>query len=217
MYAEDELLLISALQHLAFCERQWALIHLEQVWVENLLTAEGRSLHQRTHNAEVESRPGLQIARGLRIRSLRLGLVGQADVVEFHQAQAGAVLPGAEGLWRPLPVEYKRGRSKIDDCDRIQLCAQALCLEEMLATDVPQGAIFYGRPRRREQVQFHQILRQKTETLARRLHSLQKEGRTPKARYQKKCRSCSLFEQCRPKVTGLKKDIEHYLAKARED
>lgn len=216
MYAEDELLPISALQHLSFCERQWALIHLEQVWSENVFTAEGRNLHEKTHGADSENRPGLRIVRGLRLRCLRLGLVGQADVVEFHAAQAGVRLDGADGLWRPYPVEYKRGRAKPDNCDRVQLCAQALCLEEMLGTSIREGALFYGRPRRREQVEFTPALRTETESLTARLHELHAAGRTPTAKYGRKCRSCSLLETCMPKVTGVRKDIDHYLAKALE-
>jgi len=216
MYCEDELLPISALQHLSFCERQWALIHLEQVWSENVFTAEGRNLHEKTHEADSENRPGLRIVRGLRLRSLRLGLVGQADVVEFHAHDAGIALEGADGLWRPFPVEYKRGRAKPDNCDRVQLCAQALCLEEMLETEIGAGAIFYGRPRRREAVELTPELRRETESLALRLHELDRAGKTPKAKYSKKCRSCSLLAACMPKVTSINKDIEHYLAKALE-
>src|ERR1039458_1818468 len=117
MYSEDDLLPLSGLQHLVFCERQWRLIHIEQVWAENRLTAEGRVLHDRAHEAGSESRPGLRIARGLRLRSLRLGISGQADVVEFRAAPNGVALPGEDGFWRALPVEYKRGRSKRDHCD----------------------------------------------------------------------------------------------------
>jgi len=216
MYAEDELLPISALQHLSFCERQWALIHLEQVWSENLFTAEGRNLHEKTHEADSENRPGLRIVRGLRLRCLRLGLVGQADVVEFHKAEAGIPLDGAAGLWRPFPVEYKRGKAKPDNCDRVQLCAQAMCLEEMLGTEIRDGALFYGQPRRREAVELTSALRGETESLAARLHELHAAGRTPKARYGPKCESCSLLEICLPKITGIDKDIAHYLAKALE-
>lgn len=216
MYSEDELLPISALQHLSFCERQWALIHLEQVWSENVFTAEGRNLHEKTHEADSENRPGLRIVRGLRLRCLRLGLVGQADVVEFHTAEVGVRLDGTEGLWRPFPVEYKRGKAKPDNCDRVQLCAQALCLEEMLGTEIRDGALFYGRPRRREVVGFTPELRDETESVTARLHELHAAGRTPKARYGLKCKSCSLLEVCMPKITGIDKDIEHYLGKALE-
>src|ERR1039457_2553385 len=141
MHSEDDLLPLSGLQHLVFCERQWALIHIEQVWAENRLTAQGRGLDERAAEGGGESRPGLRVARGLRLRSLRLGLAGQADVVEFHAAAEGVRMAGEEGWWRPFPVEYKRGRPKPDRCDEVQLCAQGLCLEEMFEAPVAAGAL----------------------------------------------------------------------------
>jgi CRISPR-associated exonuclease Cas4 len=221
MFSEDDLLPISALQHLAFCPRQWGLIHIEQVWTENYLTAEGRVLHEKTHSAESENRPGLRIARGLRLHSLRLGLVGQADVVEFirlpKDAEGGIRLEGAEGLWQPVPVEYKRGSPKISRCDELQLCAQTICLEEMLDTTINTGAIYYGRPRRRKEVDIDATLRQETEKLVFELHRLTDSQKVPTAKYEKKCKSCSLLEFCMPKVAGIKKDIEHYLSKAKDE
>lgn len=217
LYQESELLPLSALQHLLFCRRQCGLIHLEQAWAENWLTAEGRVLHEKVHQAEEESRPGLRIVRGLRIRSLTLGMVGQADVVEFHRDAQGIRLPDIQGSWRPYPVEYKRGRAKPDPCDQVQLCAQALCLEEMLATVIPQGAFFYGQPHRRQEVTFDDSIRSITLNTIKELHQLMQEGQTPKARYEKKCDSCSLLALCMPKTTGLDKKIGHYLEKAYED
>ena len=217
MYSEDELLPISALQHLVFCPRQCALIHIEQLWSENIFTAEGQSLHDKTHQASAEDRPGIHIVRGLRLQSLRLGLVGQADVVEFHEAESGVELPNATGLWQAFPVEYKRGRKKVDNCDRVQLCAQAMCLEEMLGDVIEYGAIFYGRPRRRERVKFTTSLRQETESLAEKLHRLYRTQKTPKAKYEKKCQNCSLLESCMPSITGTKKNIHYYLSKAGMD
>lgn len=219
MYSEDDLLPISALQHLAFCPRQCALIHLEGIWDENRLTAEGRTLHEKTHEPLTESGPGIRIARSLRLHSFRLGLVGQADVVEFHQlpknCQGGARLEGSGKKWRPFPVEYKRGSPKTGHCDIIQLCAQALCLEEMLEVRIDKGALFYGRPRRRHEVTLGDDLRQETEELAMRLRELFNDGKTPTARYEKKCKNCSLVEVCMPKVTGIKKNIGRYLDNAR--
>jgi len=146
--------------------------------------------------------------------------VGQADVVEFVSAAAGVELPGVKGLWQPFPVEYKRGKPKIDDCDRVQLCAQAICLEEMLkipCRSIAAGALFYGRPRRREQVVLDVTLRDKTEALAQEMHQLHAEGKTPMAKYlRKKCDSCSLVSQCLPKTTGINKDVQGYLRKALE-
>lgn len=204
MFSEDDLLPISALQHLVFCERQCALIHIEGLWEENVLTAQGRVLHEKVHNDdEGEVRAGVRIARGLRLRSLRLGLSGVADVVEFDLGGAGPPVP--------FPVEYKRGRPKPDDCDLAQLCAQALCLEEMLGVAVLAGAIFYGKPRRRLEVAIDEALRARTEALAGQLHALISSGRTPLVPYQKKCDSCSLLSLCLPRVTGGRQSARHYL------
>ena len=193
MYPEDDLLPLSALQHLAFCERQCALIHLEQQWAENRLTAEGRQLHERVHEQESESRGDVRIVRALRIRSLRLGLTGVADVVEFYHQP--------DGTDQPFPVEYKHGRPKPSRCDEIQLCAQAMCVEEMCATTVCSGAIFYGQPRRRLEITFGSDLRDETKALAARLHLLQRSGNTPPPVYEKKkCDHCSLQALCLPLV-----------------
>jgi CRISPR-associated exonuclease Cas4 len=220
MFTEADLLPLSALQHLAFCERQWALIHLEQQWVENRFTAEGRSLHEKAHSEEAESRPDLRTVRGLRVRCLRLGLVGVADVVEFYRSEGsenegpstGIRLQGVSGFWQPFPVEYKRGKPKPDRCDEVQLCAQALCLEEMLGVGILRGAIFYGRPRRRLEVAFDTELRSETEALSSRLHVLFRDGTTPVAVYSKKCPSCSLLDLCQPKVTGSRAAASRYIA-----
>ncbi|MEM5790240.1 MAG: CRISPR-associated protein Cas4, partial [Syntrophobacteraceae bacterium] len=177
MYHEDDLLPLSALQHLIFCERQCALIHVEQAWEENRLTTEGMLLHERVHEVGAETRAGVRIERGVALRSLKLGLTGKADVVEFHR----------EGrAWLPFPVEYKRGKPKPDECDLVQLCAQAMCLEEMLCIDVPEGAIFYGQPRRRLEVVFDDGLRNRTAAAAKALHEMIAEGRTPPGRYEKR-------------------------------
>jgi len=205
MYSEDDLLPISALQHLAFCERQWALIHLEQQWAENRLTAEGCQLHERADEGHHQTKEGVRICRGLNLRSLRLGLTGKADVVEFH--------PDTGGSPRPFPIEYKRGRPKPDHRDEVQLCAQALCLEEMLNVEVTNGALFYGQPRRRTAVAFDAELRGETERLAARLHELYAARITPKARYEKKCDSCSLYSICLPKTTGVS-SAQRYLKRA---
>lgn len=217
MFSEDELLPISALQHLVFCPRQCALIHIEQLWTENVFTAEGRGLHEKVHETEAESRPGVRIVRGLRLRSLELGLVGQADVVEFHADAAGVAVPGIGGRYRAFPVEYKRGKPKVGVCDEVQLCAQAMCLEEMLGTSIANGALFYGRPRRRNGVDLTEALRQQTRDTAGQLHELLRSGRTPTAAYSKKCESCSLLERCLPQITGVKKNIRHYLSQAGMD
>ncbi|NIA05908.1 MAG: CRISPR-associated protein Cas4 [Proteobacteria bacterium] len=206
-YTEDELLPLSALQHLLFCERQCALIHIEREWQENLFTAQGRILHERADSGVRESRKDLRIESGVPLRSLRLGLIGKADVVEFHR-----IMTGDKTLWRPFPVEYKRGRPKKDNWDRVQLCAQAICLEEMLQVEVPEGALFYGKNRRRQEIRIDEELRRETKQAAARLHELVRSGRTPLARYQKKCKSCSLMALCMPKVAGAAKSVNRYLS-----
>jgi CRISPR-associated exonuclease Cas4 len=227
MFAEEDLLPISALQHLAFCERQWGLMYLEAIWDENRLTIEGHYLHERADISETESRGNVRIASGLRLRSLKLGLTGRADVVEFHRLpekdatpanqssrSQGLFLEGVLGLWRPVPVEYKHGRPKPDPCDEVQLCAQAFCLEEMLEVDIPSGAIFYGMPRRRYDVIFNQNLRKETETLVARLHELYQAGKTPLAKYEKKCKNCSLLFHCLPQAIDSRHSVQRYLCKA---
>ena len=193
MYAEDDLLPLSGLQHLLFCERQCALIHIEQVWAENQFTAEGRIMHERVHEADRESRGNIRIEYAMPLRSLRLGLIAKADVVEFHRDadSAGAV-------WRPFPVEYKKGKPKARGEDEVQLCAQAMCLEEQLKVSVFEGALFYGERRRRHGVRFDVTLRNRTIGLAEQLHDLVKAGKTPPAEYGPKCRSCSLNDICNP-------------------
>lgn len=188
-------------------------------------------LHERAHEPETESRRDLRIARGLRLRSLRLGLTGVADVVEFHRLSeaegnsraeesgepCGVRLPGARGLWKPFPVEYKRGRPKRGPYDEVQLCAQALCLEEMLGVAVPRAALFYGRPMRRTEVVLGAALRAETERLAARLHELTRLGVTPPPVYDKKCESCSLLSLCMPRRLGGQPSVQRYLDRALEE
>ncbi len=217
MYAEEDFIQLSALQHLAFCERQWGLIHLENLWNENRLTAEGRHFHDRPDNEETEVRGDIRIARGLRLRSLRLGLTGKADVVEFHRlckdvpSSSGATLEGVSGLWKPVPVEYKRGRPKVDFCDEVQVCAQAFCLEEMMSIEIANGFLYYGVPKRRVVVFFDAPLRKRTEELCARLRELTSIGKTPPAKYKKRCERCSLQEQCMPKICNRDKKVRNYL------
>jgi CRISPR-associated exonuclease Cas4 len=213
MYTEDDLLPISALQHLLFCERQCALIHIEQLWVENLYTAEGRIMHERVDSGRSESRGDVRLAFGLPLRSLRLGLVGKADMVEFHREvkEEGQNLVDSP-LWRPFPVEYKRGRPKQEAWDEVQLCAQALCLEEMLAVEAPKGALFYGKTRRRVDVAFDADLRCKTEETARLLHDLVGRGRTPPPICTPACERCSFLETCLPHTLDKPKSVRKYLS-----
>jgi CRISPR-associated exonuclease Cas4 len=210
-FEEDDLIPLSALQHYAYCPRQWALIHLEQVWSENRYTAEGRVLHERTDSGQSETRGDLHLARSLRLCSRRLGLTGIADVVEYHRTDAdnGAALPGLAGRWLPFPVEYKRGRPKHADWDELQLCAQALCLEEMHSVAVPEGALFYGKTRRRKPVVFNEVLRHRVESMAETLHRLQRDARTPPPEFGPRCEHCSLADRCMPQAVTRKTATEY--------
>ncbi|WP_084503211.1 CRISPR-associated protein Cas4 [Desulfatirhabdium butyrativorans] len=212
IYPEADLLPLSALQHLLFCERQCALIHIEQAWVENLFTAEGRIMHERVDSGRSESRKDLRISFSLPLHSLRLGLVGKADVVEFHrEIRQNGNKTSDLVIWRPFPVEHKRGRPKKESWDKVQLCAQAMCLEEMLSLEVPEGALFYGKTRRRVDVVFDAELRCETAETARRLHELFASGKTPPPVLTSACESCSFIEVCLPHALERPKSVHKYL------
>jgi len=219
MYDEDDLLPISALQHMEFCPRQCALIHIERMWSENRLTAQGRIMHEKVHDSPGECRGDVYIARGLRLKSLALGLSGQADVVEFHRAReiddpAGCVeLGGRPGLWIPFPVEYKRGKPKRGNCDKVQLCAQAICLEEMLGASIARGALFYGKTRRRLAVEFDAGLRAETLSASRRVHEMFASGETPAPNRTPACKSCSMEAFCLPRPADGPGKAARYLAR----
>lgn len=217
MYAEEDLLPLSGLQHLSFCERRWALIHLERQWQENLFTAEGELVHEKAHSADPESRPEVLIRRTLALCSFRLGLSGQADVVEFVPCasdQPGVAMPHRKGLWRPYPIEYKRSRDKHgSSAYQVQLCAQALCLEEMLDTPVPCGAVFDSRTKRRVEVVFDAALRARVERMAARMHALCQSRTTPPAIYEKKCEGCSMKPICLPSIASAG-SASRYLCRA---
>jgi len=220
-FAESDLRPISALQHLIYCPRQCALIHNEQAWAENRLTVEGQQLHEKAHDTNrPETRPGVRIARGLPLRCLTLGIAGVADIVEFPTPAPGSTstpgrkhlaspgVPDSSGMpplatRPPLPIEYKRGRPKKHDADKVQLCAQALCLEEMLGLHegaIPEGRLYYGQTRHRFDVPFDNALRQRTRDTIAQLHALLGSGQTPPASYEKsKCDRCSLIGLCMPK------------------
>jgi len=206
-YKEDDLLPISALQHFLFCPRQCALIHIEQVWTENVLTAQGRVMHEHAHEEKFECRDGVRIERGVGLRSLRLGLIGKADVVEFHR-------DAAQKKWQPFPVEYKHGKPKENNCDKVQLCGQAMCLEEMLKAAIPGGAIFYGKTRHRLDVDFDEALRRETAEAAARLHEFIRAGKTPAPQYHLACESCSLADVCMPRKMSRCKSVKDYLRTA---
>lgn len=198
-YTADELLPLSGIQHFVFCRRQWALIHVEQQWRENVLTAEGRIMHKRTDDPFfTESRNGVITARAVPVASYRLGLSGVCDVVEFSPGPAGVKLPGRDGLYQPVPVEYKRGAPKHGPCDEAQLCAQAICLEEMLSVSIPMGYLYYGETRHRLPLELNAELRQLVRDMSTEMHAYFQRGYTPRVKPSKACRSCSLADICLP-------------------
>ncbi len=198
-YTQDDLLPLSGIQHFLFCRRQWALIHVEQQWKENALTAEGRIMHQRVDDPFfTETRNGVVTARSVPVASYRLGLSGVCDVVEFTASPDGVKLPNREGLYLPAPIEYKCGKEKQDHSDETQLCAQAICLEEMLSLNIPRGYLYYGETRHRVEIEFTAELRTLVKDMADEMHNYFSRGYTPKVKTSKACRSCSLADICLP-------------------
>lgn len=203
----DEELLISGLQHFSFCRRQWALIHIEGEWSDNYYTVDGGILHERADDPyATEKRGDTIISRAMEVRSSRYGIRGKCDVVEFHKSDDGVPLRDShggkrEGLWLPIPIEYKRGTSKENDADRLQLCAQALCLEEMFACPpITTAYLFYEQPRRREMVMLDEELREKTQKCLSEMRMLRKRMYTPRVKTSAKCKSCSMRNICLPKL-----------------
>lgn len=216
-YREEDYLLLSGLQHFKFCRRQWALIHIEQQWAENYRTVDGTLMHQKAHEkGSSESRGALLIVRSLPVFSGTLGVSGECDVVEFHRDPNGIPLQGREHLWQPYPVEYKRGRQNARTGDTLQLCGQAMCLEEMLCCTIPEGALYYGETRRRSRVEFTDELRQEVRTALKEMHDLYRRSHTPKVTPTKACNACSLKELCLPKLMR-KTSVAQYLADALEE
>ena len=201
VFNEDDFLLISGIQHFRFCRRQLALIHIENQWAENVRTVEGEALHRKAHDASARERRGdLLIVRDLRVFLSRLGITGACDVVEFLRDPNGVALHGEAGQYLPFPVEYKRGSPRTDSADELQLCAQAMCLEEMLACDISSGAVFYGETRRRKAVSFSPELRAEVEACVSQMRELWQRGHTPRVKPTKACNACSIKELCLPRM-----------------
>lgn len=210
-YREEEFLMLSGIQHFIFCRRQWALIHLEQQWAENDRTVDGEIMHEKVHNSVIRTKRGdILTVRGMRIHSAQIGISGECDAVEFHASPDGISLFRTEGTWLPYPVEYKRGEIKPDACDEAQLCAQAICLEEMLCCTIPEGAIYYGKLRHRQTVTFTEELRTLVKEATTEMHQLYRKGYTPKVKPKKGCNACSLKPLCIPKLMK-KKSVQDYL------
>jgi CRISPR-associated exonuclease Cas4 len=199
MFTEDQFIQLSALQHYVFCRRQCALIHVEDVWNENVYTVRGGILHEKVDTDTYETRGALKTVRGLKIHSFEYGLAGRCDVVEFFKSSDGSGRPEV------VPVEFKAGQPKQNISDEVQLCAQALCLEEMLDVPVRRGAFFYGKIRRRVQVEISDTLRQQTEEIIAAVHDIVDRKVIPQGKYEKKCGSCSLEDICQPKAMNERK------------
>lgn len=211
-YRADQLLPLSGLQHFVFCRRQWALIHVERQWQENALTAEGRIMHRRADDPFfTEKRNNVIVARSVPVSSYQLGLSGICDVVEFTASADGVRLPGRENKYLAAPVEYKRGKEKWDACDEAQLCAQAMCLEEMLLLDIPQGYLYYGKTRRRVAVDLTQELRDLVANMSLEMHEYFRRGYTPRVKISKACRSCSLADLCLPRLQTRRVPASQYI------
>ncbi|TCL55902.1 CRISPR-associated Cas4 family exonuclease [Kineothrix alysoides] len=203
-YREEDFLMLSGIQHYAFCPRQWALIHIEQQWKENYFTIDGNILHENAHNGEMtEKRKNILITRGMPVFSRTLGISGNCDVVEFHAVEGGITLQNYEGRYNVVPIEYKRGKPKEHDADVLQLCAQAICLEEMLVCEIEKGYLYYGETRRRLEVLFDKEIRKRVTDSFMKMHEYYERRHTPKAKPTKACQSCSLSEICLPKLSKI--------------
>lgn len=210
MYSEDEYLMLSGVQHFAFCRRQWALIHIEQQWEENFRTIDGKIIHERVHDPNLHEKRGeLIITRAMAVSSSRLGISGECDAVELRRSEKGVEFYGLEGKYTITPVEYKRGEPKEDDCDVLQLTAQALCLEDMLCCEISFGYLYYGGTKRRVKVIFDSSLRCRTEEIIKEMHELYKKQHTPKVKRRKACNACSLKNICLNVICGNKKASEY--------
>ena len=217
-YNEEDFLPLSALQHFAFCPRQFALIHIEQQWAENFRTMDGHLMHERAHDTGLtEKRGDLLISRGMAVYSRELGVTGACDVVEFHRAADGVPLHGREGLWQPVPVEYKRGKPRDgDEADAMQLCAQAMCLEYMLGCIIPQAFLYYGEPARRTAVRLDETLRERMQTLAQEAHACYARRYTPRPKPAARCKACSLANLCLPRLARTASAQDYLRARLEE-
>lgn len=202
-YSEEDYLLLSGIQHFAFCRRQWALIHIEQVWNENVRTIEGKFLHEKAHDVFLKEKRGdLIISRGMPVFSKTLGITGSCDIVEFRKSPDGVSIRDMDGLFLPFPVEYKRGKPKEGEEDVLQLTAQAMCLEDMLACNVEEGYLFYGEINRRQKIEITEELRERVKEICLEMHKLFDRRHTPKVKTGKHCKACSLVDLCLPRLCG---------------
>jgi len=210
-FNEEEYLNLAGIQHYAFCPRQWALIHIEKQWQDNLRTVEGELLHKTAHDGQAfEKRGDILISRGMPVFSTSLGINGVCDVVEFHKDITGVELFGREGRYLPYPVEYKRGKPKDSDIDILQLTAQAMCIEEMLCFNVKTGYLYYGEIRHRQEVSITSEYRNKVRAVVEEMHMYYNRQYTPKVKLTKKCNLCSLKDLCIPSL-GRVRSVDNYI------
>ena len=211
MYEEEEYLQLSGIQHFAFCRRQWALVHIELQWAENVRTVEGRLLHEKAHTVTSrEKRGDIIISRAMPVSSRELGISGECDIVEFHRCEEGISLQGYDGRYDVIPVEYKKGKPKSSHVDILQMAAQGMCLEEMLCCEIPYGYLYYGDTRHREKIALTQEIRDEVRDTLREMHDYFRRKYTPKAKWNKGCQACSLKDLCLP-VLGKKKSAQSYV------
>lgn len=203
--SEEEYLALSGIQHFAFCPRQWALIHVEFLWQDNLQTVEGELQHERAHDPKLDEKRGDRLTiRAMPVASAALGIRGVCDVVEFQKNENGVRLIGRKGKWLPCPVEYKHGDGHAQHADMLQLCAQAVCLEEMLCCKISEGFLYYAAVHKRVPVLFTEELREKVAAALLEMHRLYDRGNTPKVKKRPGCRSCSMKEVCLPKLENAR-------------
>ena len=216
-FAEDEYLQISEIQHFAYCPRQWAIAYMEQQWQENVRTVEGKALHEKAHDDTLkEKRGNIITVRGMPIASRELGICGVCDVVEFTKDSKGISLPVYKGRYSVVPVEYKRGKPKEGEEDVLQLTVQAMCLEEMLATNIPYGFLYYGEIRHRSKVEFTDEFRQHIRTMLRQMREYSQRQYTPIVKKRKGCANCSVRDLCVPRLNQQKSVMQYIVTRISE-
>ncbi len=214
---DDSYLLLSGIQHFQFCPRQWALIHIEQQWEENSRTVEGQHLHKKADNPYArEKRKDKLMVRGMAIKSEALNISGQCDVVEFVEDSAGVSLYGKPGLYRPLPIEYKRGKPKVGKEDELQLAAQAICLEEMFLCRIAEGYLYYNETKHRHLVLLSDELKQEVRAIVTKMNNYYHHRYTPKVKTGPHCKGCSLQNICLPELM-VRESVSEYMERRLRD
>ncbi len=210
-YAEEDYIEISEVQHYRFCPRQWGLIYLEHQWAENLKTVEGEILHKKAHDPQIKEKRGNRIiVRSMKVSSPRLGVTGMCDVVEFIKDENGISIPKYQGRYRVLPIEYKCGRPKEGEEDILQLSLEAMCLEDMLMTSIPEGCLYYGEIRRRVMVSLTQEIRDQVSKMLQEIRNFREHHHTPRVKRRRGCKNCSLRNQCLPELSRIP-SVHEYL------